>query len=296
MQIRVVKKKSELKYKYRFHSMDMQCINCGKKGHKFRHCSNPIQSYGVACFIQNGQLTEPNPSLPENEWLCIGIQRRHTYSYVDYIRGKYSIHNTEYQTVLLERMTQSELQTISESSFDTMWENLWMEKEFPNQCKQSHTFKENARKKHICMKKKWQFHAIRSQWNTAEWGLPKGRRNLRETDSQVALREFSEETGIAMNDIEMIQELPMVQEKYTANNGYTYLNQYMIVKWKSDTTLSLSGLQTKHMDSYSFCAEIAEIDALSLSQFIEKCRLYETWKPEVLRECFSVIHSKEGNG
>lgn len=56
----------------------------------------------------------------------------------------------------------------------------------------------------------------------------------------------------------------MIEERYTANHTYQYANYYMIAKWNSDAPLSLSGIQTKHAHTYSFCAEISEIDALSL--------------------------------
>lgn len=85
-----------------------------------------------------------------------------------------------------------------------MWEHLWLETKFPNQCKQSNHFKEVARKKHLQMKRLGPFDTIPSHWTEAEWGLPKGRRNLHETDQQVALREFSEETGISSSDITIL--------------------------------------------------------------------------------------------
>jgi hypothetical protein len=51
----------------------LQCMNCGKDGHKFRHCSKPILSYGIACFIQNEQLLNPKELIDKKDWLCICI-------------------------------------------------------------------------------------------------------------------------------------------------------------------------------------------------------------------------------
>jgi len=60
---------------------------------------------------------------------------------VDYIRGKYDPNDREFMRTLLGRMTQSEIETIRTKSFDAMWEDLWMEKEFPKKSMQSKRFK-----------------------------------------------------------------------------------------------------------------------------------------------------------
>ena len=40
-----------------------------------------------------------------------------------------------------------------------------------------------------------------------EWGFPKGRRNLRESDYDCALREFQEETGFERNEYEILRNI-----------------------------------------------------------------------------------------
>ena len=60
---------------------------------------------GGCCSLEKsfrtGKLAKPNPTVSPDEWMCISIQRKHTYSYVDYLRGKYSLSDTKYQRSLL---------------------------------------------------------------------------------------------------------------------------------------------------------------------------------------------------
>lgn len=275
-------------------------MNCGQFGHKFRNCPKPILSFGIACFIQNKQLRNPKPQHRDDDWLCICIQRRHTYSYVDYMRGKYPLNDKEYQRSLLKRMTCQEQLNIITQSFDTMWGNLWLEQQFPKNNIQPRRFKDNAKEKHLIMKSRWFKHnepdkSIISKWNNAEWGYPKGRRNKTETDIEVALREFNEETGISLTNIQLISTDPndMICENYTANNGHHYNNLYAIAKWYGTLPLDMDAIRRRNLNSYSFCAEIAKIEAFSLTEILEQLRFYEKWKQTLFRKCFSVIHIKE---
>lgn len=278
----------------------MECMNCGKIGHKFRSCPKPIMSYGIACFIKNKQLARPNTRVSPDEWMCIFIQRRHTYSYVDYLRGKYSIHDTKYHKSLIKRMTQQEIENIASKPFDDLWENLWMEKEFPSHSTVSKKYKQNAKHKHEKMKELWFCRDIKSEWNKgAEWGLPKGRRNMSERSLEVAKREFWEETGIQMKDITLLthKESEMICENYIANNGHHYNNLYAIAVWKQSAgQLNLEEVKQRHSHMYSFKAEISNIQAFSQKEIPIIIRSYEIWKQSCIDRCFSVIHSKEKDG
>lgn len=265
----------------------LQCMNCGENGHKFRYCPKPILSYGIACFIQNEQLVKPKEGIALKDWLCVCIQRRHTYSYVDYIRGKYDPNDREFMRTLLGRMTQSEIETIRTKSFDAMWEDLWMEKEFPKKSMQSKRFKQNASEKHNTV---LQHYELSSKWQDTEWGLPKGRRNQNETDLEVAKREFSEETGIHIQNIKILPDSQMI-ENYVANNGHHYNNVYVAAQW-TGTKLDFDELVTRNQFRYSFKAEISNIMPFTLTEILQRVRFYEKWKQTLFRKCFSVIHIK----
>ncbi len=62
------------------------CNNCGKHGHVFHQCKNPITSIGIIVF---------NIDVSNNiEYLL--IRRKDSLGYVDFMRGKYPIYNRRY--------------------------------------------------------------------------------------------------------------------------------------------------------------------------------------------------------
>jgi hypothetical protein len=90
------------------------CNNCGKFGHLFRHCKNPIVSFGCVQFrIYNGV----------REYLM--IRRKDTIGYIDFIRGKYLLQDEQYIINMFKQMTDLEKRNILEQNFKTLWDNLW---------------------------------------------------------------------------------------------------------------------------------------------------------------------------
>ena len=135
---------------------------------------------------------------------------------------------------------------------------------------------------------------ISTKWIEPEWGLPKGRRNKNETNLEVSLREFNEETGIKISNINIISS-DVIKEDYIANNGHHYTNNYLVAEWSGDHTLDMNELQMRNKDKYSYCAEIRKIDVCTISEIMDRLRYYEEWKQKLFSSCFSVIHSKEKN-
>jgi 8-oxo-dGTP pyrophosphatase MutT (NUDIX family) len=101
------------------------CNNCGKYGHFFYQCNNPITSIGIIAFRY--------PSKPSVKREYLIIRRKDTLGYIDFIRGKYSIHNKPYILNMFKQMTDEERQTIlryvkEEMSYDykfKLWRQLW---------------------------------------------------------------------------------------------------------------------------------------------------------------------------
>ena len=73
------------------------CNNCGKAGHLFHQCKIPITSYGIIAFRKN---------CDKYEYLM--IRRKDTFSYIEFVRGKYNIEDSKYIMKLIEYMTDSE--------------------------------------------------------------------------------------------------------------------------------------------------------------------------------------------
>jgi 8-oxo-dGTP pyrophosphatase MutT (NUDIX family) len=96
------------------------CNNCGKNGHGFYQCKNPITSYGVIIFRY-----EINPITNEKERQYLMIRRKDTISYIDFLRGKYSLFNRKYIKNLIKDMTEYEQNKIMTLTFDYLWYDLW---------------------------------------------------------------------------------------------------------------------------------------------------------------------------
>lgn len=246
-------KKYHRRYYYRGNrNKSIICSNCSGKGHLFKDCKKPIQSYGVlgwtllpidpAQVIPKPYSTEPTELLSYFKYLfrtnkyklhvCL-IQRRHTISYEAFIRGKYDLDELEMHQA---RMTVDERRMIRELSWDSLYEDIMHDKPTPN--KSTYFVKERERAKSLY--DEVDIDEFLDEKNYTEvieeptWEFPKGRRFVHETDQQCALREFEEETGIRMQDttIIMLKDRPdtplWIKENFCGMNKRFYHNKYIL--------------------------------------------------------------------
>ena len=93
---------------------NIYCTNCGKLGHLYKNCKNPIVSYGIMLF-----------KYINNNFHLLLVQRKDSISYIEFIRGKYSITNTSKLLTILSNITKNELNMILNHNFDYLWNLLW---------------------------------------------------------------------------------------------------------------------------------------------------------------------------
>lgn len=214
----------------------MECVNCGIIGHTFRDCPEAVLSYGVCAvkFIDG----VPHYLL---------IRRRDSISYVEFLRGKYRLSNPDYIQLLINGMTTEERSRLLALPFDRLWENLWNgqnTRQFRNECEIArHAFESLKNTGDVygrLMIRYIEDASLSSSWMEAEWGFPKGRRTLRESEIDCALREFGEETGIRSANIHIVDdEVPYVEE-YTGSNSIRYKQLYFVGACKPDIYASLT--------------------------------------------------------
>lgn len=254
------------------------CGNCGKYGHSYRRCTSPITSLGVIVFKMINNVPH-----------YLMIQRKDTLGFVEFLRGKYNLENINYVYKLFEIMTKYERDKIENNSFEKIWNDLWMNKtskQYRNEYENSKK-KFNILKKNICIdginiNLKSLNENIPIYWNSPEWGFPKGRRNMRENDKECAMREFSEETGIAKPDYEFIDCEPF-SETFLGTNNIRYKHIYFLGKYHGNSQLKID---VNNIDQVS---EISNLKWFKIDEAIDAIRPYNYEKKNVIRNIHEYV-------
>lgn len=150
------------KYKKKMKS-SLYCGNCGKHGHMYKNCKDPITSYGVIIillstneniiideFINSFKISNNEDEKIKYSTICnkygincdtplnlqtfcnyknnikfLLIRRRYTVGYSEFIRGRYSVDNVNGVIFLFMQMTPNEIKRIGSSTFDELWNEMW---------------------------------------------------------------------------------------------------------------------------------------------------------------------------
>jgi len=223
---------------------NMVCSNCSCLGHTSKFCPQPITSYGVIVFRvlepwnqaaallqQDRQIFFTGLEQIQDQIQFLMIQRRDSIGFVEMMRGKYRVTDTEYIMKHLSGMTNDERKRLVEEPFDELWENLWGPTLHTN-----HAYKyerEQAKQKLEALRSaspslKDMVECCVTTWDTPEWGFPKGRRDMNESEYACAMRELWEETNIEERDIIPIRNLESITEKFFGSNQVHYSHKYYI--------------------------------------------------------------------
>jgi len=156
---------------------------------------------------------------------------------MEFVRGKYEVHDKEYILRLVKNMTSQEQIMIANYSFDSLWSKLWGN----GRDKNSGEF-DIAETKFNSIDKTRFLTDIES-FNEPEWGFPKGRRSRGESDLQCAIREFGEETNIPEEAYTVLPDV-IFTEVFTALNNIKYKHIYFVACLKSSKMIDLTKKMT----------------------------------------------------
>ena len=153
------------------------CNNCGKIGHSYNQCNKPITSLGIIAFNKR-----------EGSLKYLLICRKDSLGYIEFLRGKYPLYNREYIQNLINEMTIDEKNRLLSKTFDELWKSLWGDYvglQYRNEEKHSRDkFNQIKRGIHIYDEGSYDLEIMinesETNWETPEWGFPKGRRNYQE--------------------------------------------------------------------------------------------------------------------
>ena len=264
------------------------CGNCGKKGHTYKYCKEPIISLGAILF----KLQETdNEVIP----LFLMICRKDTFGYVEFMRGKYKEYNQKYIQNLFEEMTVNERdKLISNIHFDTLWSELWLKNNNSpsDENEQYRTEYERSKNRFYrikegidCPKINTYYNNLNQKWHEPEWGFPKGRRNLRENDYNCAIRELTEETGLNTLQFDILENVRPVEEVFIGTNNVRYKHIYYIGKCKSDLEVNINNTNQTQI------TEVSQIKWFTYKDALAKIRDYNSEKKKVLTQAYNIINT-----
>ncbi len=247
------------------------CNNCGKTGHLFHQCKNPITSYGIIAFRKNEDKIE-----------YLMIRRKDTFSYIEFVRGKYILHNKEQIVSLIEGMTQCEKEKIINSTFDQLWIDMWGIENQHIQYKREELGSQrkfNSLKQGIIMngeevKLDDLIKVSLNLWEEPEWEFPKGRKNYQERDIDCAVREFEEETGYKISNFSLIENMFPLEEIFIASNNKSYKHKYYMAFMKKNIDI---------LDRYQK-SEVSKIEWKSKEECLKAIRPYNSEKKDLIEK------------
>ena len=256
---------------YKENDKKAYCLNCGKIGHTTKKCLCPIISIGIVCIKLNIDDLDLNSIISyskkiQNKYLFsideinklkklkkkvdsinindidnfieyLLIRRKNSLNYVEFIRGKYDINNSDYLQKTINFITKEEKKLIKITNFDILWKDLWGEEINNNNIEYKESKDKFNQLKNGLFIKKNEINLFFSldklindsvyNFDEPEWGFPKGRRNSKEKNIECAKREFEEETTISNDYFNIINMTPL-EETYIASNNLKYKHIYYI--------------------------------------------------------------------
>jgi 8-oxo-dGTP pyrophosphatase MutT (NUDIX family) len=256
------------------------CRNCGINGHLYKDCIHPIMSFGIICYRLNHNIIE-----------YLMIQRKDSLSFMEFIRGKYSVSDTMYIRQLISSMTSNEKNLLLKKHFDEIWNYAWYQNNTSNI---KHTT-EYTESKH-----KFEYlntsnilpniivNIVQPTEQEQEWGFPKGRKKLKEADLDCGVREFCEETRLSANDIEIISDILPFEEIFFGTNNILYKHTYYVAKIRdNDVELSVDTNCIEQM------REVRALNWFTIDEVLQHIKAYNIERQQIIKKTDIVIKKHE---
>jgi 8-oxo-dGTP pyrophosphatase MutT (NUDIX family) len=276
------------------------CCNCGKIGHVYKKCNNPVTSFGIICF-KNNDLKSISSLISNLDWKTytnniiqninnfqfLLIKRKDSLAFAEFVSVKYNIKDTEYIKKLLSNMTKDEVLFLKNTiNPDDIWNKLWVCKKSKNKInkkKLNSIIHGTINKENINLKTL--INSINTNKEEPEWGFPKGRRFIKESDLECAIREFCEETDINKNNINILKNISPIEETFIGSNNILYKHVYYIAELKNDVSLAIN------LNNVNQFSEIGDIKWFSYDDAIEKIEIKNKERVYLFTKIASYISS-----
>ena len=273
------------------------CINCSESGHISKQCTKPIVSYGCIAFRVNNDWNQVESILKGGTNIHLPIQylmiqRKDSIGFVDFMRGKYRTNDYDYIIKQINGMTIKERERIMTLPFDVLWDGLWG---LPQEGFHAYRVeREQARLKleHLMTATPSLADIIRDTpvvYTTPEWGFPKGRRDMHESEYACAMREFYEETNLSGHGVYPIRNIAPLSETFTGSNSIQYCHKYYMAYVKP----AIANMATMVPESVNphMCREIGDIRWCSYEEALALMRPDQLEKMDILTQVNSILHT-----
>ena len=252
------------------------CNNCGKYGHIYNKCKNPITSNGIIAFRYG-----------ETELEYLLIRRRNSLGFIEFMRGKYNIYNKQYLLNIINEMTIEEKNLLLIYNFEQLWENIWGDNSSIIYRGEEKMSKEKFQSLKLPISVNFLEYNLESliiesstEWTEPEWGFPKGRRDYKETDLQSAIREFEEETLYNREKLNIIKNVIPYEEIFTGSNYKSYKHKYYLAHMNIDLT---------DFNKNICSTEVSKMDWLSYENACSLIRPYNLEKLSILNKVNTIL-------
>ncbi len=174
-------------------------------------------------------------------------------------------------------MSSDEINMIQNHDFKKLWYDLWLKNAFKK--KYSEEMKlSNIKFNHL--KQLNILKNIKTEYNSTEWEIPKGRKNSNETNLNCAIREFKEETSLLPDDYNIISCLDPIHDVFVGTNDKNYRHVFYTAIYNNNYDID---------NNFSNNNEIEEIRWCKWSELNDLIRPYNSNKINILTSIFLFI-------
>jgi len=214
------------------------------------------------------------------------IRRKSSFGFIDFVRGKYDLCNIYHIQNSIDQMSDDEKLLIlqNKDNFTKIWNSMecgYNSKEFLSSSRKFEKLKMGIFVNNKFYNLDMFFQESRTRWNDTEWEFPKGRKIGDECDQECAMREFAEETGFAVSDLDIVQNLEPVVESFIGSNLKPYQHIYFVATTRKKGA-SLNNFQV---------AEVSKVEWKTFDECMQFIRPYHTEKKELLRRVHLTLKS-----
>jgi 8-oxo-dGTP pyrophosphatase MutT (NUDIX family) len=217
------------------------------------------------------------------------VCRKTSVGFMDFVRGKYSITNLHRLHAIIDTMTLQEKDAVLHKSYDELWIMAWGKShartsyrlETDQSSMSFDTLKRGISVDGDMITLHTLIQSSTTRWDEPEWEFPKGRKNFQEKDIDCAYREVSEETGLPVKDLTLVENILPFEETFIGSNFKTYKYKYFLA-----SVPTTDGDMTHFQQS-----EISAARWFTCSDALKAVRPYHAEKMNIITSVKSVLES-----